>query len=75
MCMKMISVIQCKNPTGSVELQLSVDALSYSIWYASDKLRGKRQVNHSKLVVYFFFHFGIIFWIIYWNNACILLAI
>ena len=31
MCMKMISVIQCLNPTGSIALRLSVDALSYSI--------------------------------------------
>ena len=29
--MKMISVIQCQNPTGSKVLRLSADALSYSI--------------------------------------------
>ena len=51
MCMKMISVIQCQNLTGSIALRLSGDALSYSIGYASDELRWKRQVNHSKLVV------------------------
>ena len=54
----MISVIQCENPTGSIALRLSIDALSCSIWYASDELRWKRHVNHSKisrLVVIFFF--------------------
>ena len=30
-CMKMISVTQCQNPTGSIALRLSVDALLYSI--------------------------------------------
>ena len=55
MCMKMISVIQCQNPTGSIALRLSANALIYSIWYASDKLRWKRQVHHSKLLVSFFF--------------------
>ena len=39
MCMKMISVIQCQNPTGSMALRLSADALSCSIGYASDELR------------------------------------
>ena len=39
MCMKMISVIQRQNPTGSIAFRLSADALSYSICYASDKLR------------------------------------
>ena len=39
MCMKMISVIQCENPTGSIALRLSIDALSCSIIYASDELR------------------------------------
>ena len=29
--MKMISVMQCQSLTGSIILQLSVDALSYSI--------------------------------------------
>ena len=60
MCMKMIIVIQCQNPTGSIALQLSVDALSYSTWYACDKLRWKCQEKYSKSI--FFFHFCIIYW-------------
>ena len=30
MCMKMISVIQFQNPTGSIALRSSVDTLSYT---------------------------------------------
>ena len=35
MCIKIISTIQCQNPTGSIALWISADALSYSIWYAA----------------------------------------
>ena len=66
MCIKMISEITCKNPTGSIALRLSEDALSYSIWYASDELRWKRQENNLKSVVFFFFFF-FFFFIIYWK--------
>ena len=78
MCMKMISLVQCQNPTDSIALRLSVDALSYSIRYASDELRCKRQVNHSKSVVFFFFFFFFVFFFLSLfveNNVCIFLAI
>ena len=47
MCIKIISVIQCKNPTGSIALRLSADALSYSIFAKSGNREFAKSSNRE----------------------------